>query len=220
MPNKARQIVRTLQFSLGIVSVIGISWLLTLTIALRSAAAAPVDALFVLGGSIKREIYVADLAKQYPDIPVLISTGSQDPCIRLIFERAETPLEQVWLEKCADSTFDNFFYSTPILERWDTHKVKLITSETHLPRAVWLAQILLGAHGIWVEPDIVLEEGVPGNRESWLKTAVDVGRSLVWAVVSQFYSPQCDRLTELTTVDLEEWQQRGFDCERQGNLGV
>ncbi|MDX2215106.1 MAG: YdcF family protein [Oculatellaceae cyanobacterium bins.114] len=216
----ARRIIKTLQLGLGIGAVVGLGWLLMVIITLRSAAAAPVDALLVLGGSIKREIYVAELAKQYPDVPVLISKGSQDPCIRLIFERAATPLEQVWLEKCADSTFSNFFFSTPILERWKARKVKLITSENHLPRALWLGQILLGSHGIWVEPDIVVEEGIPGNQESWLKTTIDIGRALVWAVVGQFYQPQCDRLTQLTTVDLDEWQQRGFDCEHQGNLGV
>ena len=39
----------------------------------------PVDAILVLGGSIRREIYVANLAQQYPDIPILISQGSKTP---------------------------------------------------------------------------------------------------------------------------------------------
>lgn len=215
---KPSGITKALRVGLGIVGVILTGWLLITAIALRSASAASVDALFVLGGSINREIYVAELVKQNPDIPVLISTGSQDPCIRLIFERAEASLEQVWLENCASSTFDNFFFGTPILQRWGVRKIKLITSESHLPRALWLGQILLGAHGIWVEPDIVSEEGVPGNQESWLKTTVDVARSFVWAVVGQVYQPQCDRLTQLKSVDLDEWRQRDFKCEHQGNL--
>jgi predicted Na+-dependent transporter len=32
----------------------------------------PVDAILVLGGSIRREIYVANLAQQYPDIPSVL----------------------------------------------------------------------------------------------------------------------------------------------------
>jgi len=51
----------------------------------------PVEAILVLGGSIRREIYVANLAQQYPDIPILISQGSEDPCILLLFERAKAP---------------------------------------------------------------------------------------------------------------------------------
>ncbi|MFM7788957.1 MAG: YdcF family protein, partial [Microcystis panniformis] len=38
----------------------------------------PVDAILVLGGSIRREIYVANLAKQYPHLPILISQCSQE----------------------------------------------------------------------------------------------------------------------------------------------
>lgn len=194
-------------------------WLVFNTITIISASSKPTDAFFVLGGSISREIYVAELAQQYPQIPILISRGSQDPCIWLIFQRQAAPLQNVWLEKCAYSTFGNFYYSIPILRRWGVHKVKLITSQTHLPRAKWIAQILLGAHGIWVEPEIVQEQGIPGNRESWLKTGLDVTRSLLWAGLSQFIQPQCSEVIRLTEVDIQAWQYRGFKCERQGNLG-
>lgn len=194
------------------------SWLLMTAIALRSAAAGPADAFLVLGGSIRREMYVADLAKQYPQTPILISTGSADPCIWLIFQRVNAPIRQVWLEKCAESTFDNFSYTIPILEQWRSHKVKVLTSATHLPRAQWLAQILLGSHGIWAEMEIVPETGIPANQENWLKTSLDVARSLVWAVVSQVYSPRCDRVQPLSEVDIQAWREKEFKCEYQGQV--
>ncbi|AFY50084.1 hypothetical protein Nos7524_4325 [Nostoc sp. PCC 7524] len=193
-------------------------WLILITINLVIASSEPVDAFFVLGGSIRREIYIAQKARQDPQIPILISHGSPDPCIWLIFQREATDLHNVWLEKCANSTFENFYYGIPILRRWGVHKVKLITSPTHLPRAQWMAQILLGAHGIWVELDIVQETGVPGNYESSLKTALDITRSLLWAVVSQFIQPPCGNVTKLTDVDMPAWESRGFKCERQGGL--
>lgn len=202
---------------LGFCLIIGI-WLLHTTLTLQASAKKPVDALFVLGGSITREIHVAKLAKQYPQVPILISKGSQDPCILLIFQTAKTTIENVWLEKCADSTFGNFYHSLPILQKWKTHKVILITSPTHLPRAKWMAQIILGAKGIWVELDIVKEKGIPGNREHNFVTAFDVTRSLLWAVISQFYSPQCTQVKPLSEVNLVEWKTKGFKCERQGNL--
>ncbi len=214
---KIWQLIQKLAF--GFCLVLG-SWLIFTTITLLYASSQPVDGFFVLGGSITREIYVAQEAKQSPQTPVLISHGSPDPCIWLIFQRAVAPVQNVWLEKCADSTFENFYYSIPILRRWGVHKVMLITSPTHLPRAKWMAQILLGANGIWVEPGIVQEKGIPGNQESWLKTGADATRSLFWAGLSQFIQPQCSNVTRLTEVNLQDWQQRGFRCERQGNLGI
>jgi hypothetical protein len=187
---------------------------------LQGAASKPIDAFFVLGGGIQREIYVAQLAKQHPNIRVLISQGSEDPCISLIFQREQAPIRQVWLEKCANSTFDNFYFNIPILHKWGVRKVKLITSPSHLPRAKWMAQLLFGAHGIWVETDIVAEEGKPGNRESVLKTGLDISRCLVGAVLTQVFQPRCLKLVPLSAVDLEAWRNAGFKCERQKELNL
>ncbi|MCV3216924.1 YdcF family protein [Plectonema radiosum NIES-515] len=206
------------KLALGLCLILGF-WLIFNTITLLNALSKPVDGFFVLGGSITREIYVAQEAKKSPETPILISRGSQDPCIWQIFQREVAPFQNVWLEHCADSTFENFYYGIPILRRLGVHKVMLITSPTHLPRAKWLGQILLGAHGIWVEPGIVEEKGIPGNRESWLKTGADVTRSLFWAGLSQFIQPKCSNVTRLTQVNMQDWQQRGWKCERKGNLG-
>lgn len=199
---------------LGLVGLMMVSAIATL-FQLRAAAARPVDAYLVLGGSIRREIYMAE---QAPNVPVLVSSGSADPCIRILFEQNGAPLSQVWLEKCARSTLGNYTFGLPILQRWQARHVRLVTSATHLPRALWMAQILLGAHGIWVEPDLVTEQGVPGNRESPLKTGLDLARSLGWAVVSQVYQPDCDQVIRLSDVSLADWQAKGFTCEHQGGI--
>ncbi|MBW4519188.1 MAG: YdcF family protein [Scytolyngbya sp. HA4215-MV1] len=204
--------------SLLVLGILLVSWWLMTAISLYRASRSPVDAFFVLGGSIRREIHVARLLKRHPEVPVLISQGSPAPCVSLIFQRSQVPIQRVWLEQCAKSTFDNFYYGLPILQQWRVHRVKLITSQSHLPRATWLAQILLGAHGIWVETEIAPEQGVPGNRESALKTGLDVVRSLIWAGVSQFYSPSCTKMLSLIQVDLNEWRDRGFHCEHQGEI--
>lgn len=221
MNERKRKSLRMRRFGVAIIATLGFvlaSWLLHLMVSLRAAANLPVDAIFVLGGSIQREIYAAKLAKQSPQTPILISSGSKAPCIRLIFQREVAPQERVWLEDCARRTFDNFYYSIPILRNWGARKVKLITSQTHLPRAQWMAQILLGAQGIWVETEVAEEKGVPGNRESRFKTTLDLSRSLIWAVGSQFVRPQCRNTVRLVDVDLELWRKRGFRCEHQGNL--
>jgi uncharacterized SAM-binding protein YcdF (DUF218 family) len=154
------KIIRRVVFSsISLLLIASLVALFSQMIRLPTAAQQPVDLFFVLGGSIRREIYVSQLARQFPQTRILISTGSDDPCIFKLFERIQAPMEQVWLEKCADSTFGNFFFSLPVLKQWQIHHVKLITSASHLPRAQWIAQILLGAHGIWVEVDIGRRNG-------------------------------------------------------------
>ncbi len=201
-----------------------LAWAIALGLTLRSAATQPIDGMLVLGGSIRREIYAAQLAQQrlaqqLPVIPIIISGGSMSPCVRLIFERERAAIDQVWLEECARSTFGNFYYSLPILQQQQVHRVKLITSGTHTGRALIMARLILGSHGIWVEPDLAIEQGRPGNHESLVKTVLDVGRSLGWAIGSQFYQPHCGAIVQLSTVDLAVWRSRKFICEAQGHVG-
>jgi uncharacterized SAM-binding protein YcdF (DUF218 family) len=217
-----RKLIRRLAIALlAFFSLFGVPLLFHL-VSLPAAANSQLDAIFVLGGSIRREVYVAKLANQFQQsnqsIPILISGGSDPPCTVKVFNLFDAPKDNVWLETCATSTFDNFYFSVPILEKWQTKKIKMITSKTHTPRAVWLAKILFGAKGIWVEIDLAEEIGVPANQESTIKTILDVTRSLLWAVVSQLYTAKCDRLQPLNDVDMKRWKQRGFDCEHQSDL--
>ncbi len=185
---------------------------------LESAAAGSVDAILVLGGSIKREMYVTQFAKQNPEIPIFISQGADPPCVWLIFERDRASKRNVWLERCASSTFSNFTFNAELLKQSQVKKVKVITSDSHLPRAKWLAQILLGAKGIAVEIDTVEEEGIPGNQEFWLKTALDVIRSVIWVLISPIYSPECDRVQRLSELDMAQWEGNDYRCEHQGQI--
>ena len=195
-------------------------WLSSLATQLYHHAQKPPDAVLVLGGSIRREIVVADALAQGNDLLVLISHGAQPPCTRLVFDRVAAPINQVWLETCAESTFDNYRYSLPTLQQWGVEHVVVVTSPTHLPRAQWLAQILLGSHVIWVEMQLVEEIGIPANVENPLKTLLDVGRSLGWAIISQVYQPECQKVFPLTDVDLAEWTAKGFRCEHQADIQI
>jgi uncharacterized SAM-binding protein YcdF (DUF218 family) len=195
-----------------------VAWVTIVGTQLYHHAQQPMDAILVLGGSIRREMVVAEAAAQGIDLPILISHGSQPPCIRILFERVAAPLDNVWLESCAESTFDNYRYSLPTLKQWGSRHVQVVTSPTHLPRAHWLAMILLGSHGIWVTMSPVTEQGVPANVEHPLKTMLDVMRSLAWALVSQVYRPRCPSLEPLSAVDLAAWEQTGFHCEHQAGI--
>ncbi|MGD1943217.1 MAG: YdcF family protein [Leptolyngbyaceae cyanobacterium] len=193
-------------------------WISSLATQLYRHSQQPVDAILVLGGSIRREIVIAEAVAQRRDLPVLISNGAQPPCTRIVFERAAAPVDNVWLETCAESTFDNYRYSLPTLKKWRAQRVAVVTSPTHVPRAAWLAKILLGSHGIWVDLQLVEEIGIPGNTENPLKTLLDVERSLIWALISQVYQPTCSSVFPLASVNLTQWQEKGFTCERQAEI--
>ncbi|MDJ1174450.1 YdcF family protein [Roseofilum capinflatum] len=198
--------------------VVGSGWAIATFQNLSAASQSPLDVYLMLGGSIRREVYMTQVAKNHPNIPILISQGADDPCIVRLFETNAAPQNQVWLERCANSTFENFYYTLPILKNWGVHHVQMITSARHLPRAQWLGQIILGSHGIWMETYTVQEKGIPGNTESGLKTALDVIRSFMWAGISQFYQPSCDQLYRLVDSDVQEWIEKGYSCEYQWDL--
>jgi uncharacterized SAM-binding protein YcdF (DUF218 family) len=127
-------------------------------------------------------------------------------------------VEDIWLENCAQSTFDNYRYSVSTLKRWGSRHVRVVTSPSHLPRAEWLGRLMLGSHGLWIEMQLVSETGRPGNREYRLKTIADVGRAIAWAILSQVHTPTCKELTPLTAVTLPQSEQVGVKCERQANF--
>ncbi len=178
----------------------------------------PVDAVLVLGGSIRREMVVAAAIAQNNTLPVLISKGSPSPCIRAVFDRAHAPVDRVWLETCAQSTFGNYRYSLATLQQWQSQHVRVVTSESHLPRAHWLGAVMLGSHGIWVDVQPVQEQGRPGNREHPLKTIADLSRGLVWAIISQVHRPTCFHLTPLAAIDLAVTDLGTLGCEHQADL--
>lgn len=209
---KAWQILKLLCFCAA--AILMMSLLFKFTIELPLNASKSADTIFVLGGSIQREILAAKLSKENSQFKILISQGSADPCILKIFTEEKSNLNKVWLEKCADSTFDNFFFGVPILKKWNVRKVKLITSASHFPRAKWLGKIMLGARGIAIDFEIVTEKGIPGNQESCFKTGLDVTRSILWAIVSQAIEPNCKNIINLAEVDLESWRDKDFSCER------
>ena len=230
---------------LRLMALVVVSWVaITITwrsVSLIGAAQQPIDAWFILGGSIQREMYIAEQTAaqrrsgnthENPsglspklDIPILISTGSKLPCLWAIFNRAGADLDRVWAEECATSTFGNFVYSVPILASWKAHHVKLTTSETHYPRAKWMAQIAFGSRGIWVEFDPAPEIGIPANQESRLKTVLDVTRIIASTIVTPILPRHCDRLTNLARVDWLQWSRReaqgevqSVSCEYQAQI--
>jgi len=176
----------------------------------------PITAYLVLGGTPNREIFAAKLIKEHPDVKVLISGGSADPCIWLIFDKLNATKDKVWMEHCSRNTFENFYYSTPILKSWGVRKVLLITDKPQDQRAFPMARIILGAQGIWVDLILVPNSGGQASR---YPLSFDVLASIIWAIASQLWQPQCPGVTYLPTVDMKYWYQKGFYCAPQAEVG-
>jgi uncharacterized SAM-binding protein YcdF (DUF218 family) len=185
---------------------------LQLFIAFRS----PTSAYLVLGGTPIRELFAAELIKKHPDIKTLISGGSEDPCIWLMFDKLNSPKANVWMESCSHNTFENFYYSAPILEKLGASKILLITDESQYERALPMARIILGAHGIWV--DLLLVPNCGGEKSKY-PLAVDIAVALTWACASQFFRPSCSHVTHLPEVNMKYWYEKGFYCAPQATVG-
>ncbi len=168
------------------------------------------DAILVLGGDLNREVYVSQLKKSRPEMPIVVSGGSPSPCVWLIFDMAAASKRHVWLEQCADSTFGNFYFSVPFLVDIKASKVRVVTSQGHLPRAAIMSYIMLGAHGIWPVFDVL--DGNLVHPETLLKTILDLERSLLWAYTSQVYMARCTQMVALWQVDLKQWRKGEFKC--------
>ena len=175
----------------------------------------PVDALLVPGGTPYRERYAAQLSRQHPELKVLVSAGSPDPCVWLIYDKAAAPKANVWTEHCAKNTFENFMYAIPILKSWHAHRVQVLSEEPQIQRVRPMANVMLGSNGILAEPVLVPNtSSEPLHHPVWL----DVIAACAWVIPSQVVTPHCDGLTNLQHVDMAQWYRRGFDCAQQADV--
>ena len=141
------------------------------------------SSIVVLGGGIRREILAAQLAQFYPNLPIIVSSGSSLPCLYRVFvEENKVDWRRLKVDFRATDTLTNFTALVPYLQSNQTRKIFMVTSKGNLPRAFVLAWLIWGSRGIAIEP--VLVEGV-GNNESWLKTFADSNRAIAWVVLGE-----------------------------------
>ena len=141
----------------------------------------PPSWIVVLGGGIRREMLAARLAQSYPNLPIIVSSGSPLPCLYRVFvEEGGVAWRRVKVDFRAVDTLTNFTTLVPYLQSNQPRKVFMMTSEGNLPRASLLAWLIWGSRGIATEP--VLVDGV-GHNESWLKTFADSIRAIAWVLL-------------------------------------
>ena len=138
------------------------------------------QAILVLGGStrsLEREKFTAQLAHQYPNIPIWISGGSPPQYTKKIFAKAGIDTRRLTLDYEAVDTVTNFTTIVDELQSRGIKSVYLITSDFHMRRACVVGEIVLGSRGMNFKPVSVPSENSPEPIE---KSIRDGARAVIW----------------------------------------
>lgn len=137
------------------------------------------QALLVLGGSQRREIFAAEFARSHPDLEIWVSGGSNPEYSEWVFAEAGIDLDRLYLDYQAVDTVTNF---TTLVDEFKARGIKniyVVTSDDHMRRASVIGEIVLGSRGISFKP-----MSVPSGRdpEPAVKTLRDGARAILWVM--------------------------------------
>ena len=145
---------------------------------IRNVTSSP-DALLVLGGHEERERFAAQLAQEYPHLPIWISSGSPQGYAQKIFAKAGIKSDRLHFDYRASDTVTNFTTLVDELKAQGIDSVYLITSENHMTRAKIIGDIVFGSQGIDFHPIAVPSNNPPEPLEKCLRDGV---RSIFWLI--------------------------------------
>ena len=135
------------------------------------------EAIFVLGGAQKREVFAAKFAHQHPSLPIWVSSGSPKGYAELVFAKAGVDASRVHLDYQAVDTVTNFTSLVDQLKAKGISSVYLITSDDHMRRARVIGEIVFGSRGIALKPVPVSSGREPEPIEKAIR---DGARALLW----------------------------------------
>lgn len=150
------------------------------------------EAILVLGGSIDREQYAAQLAQQHPDLPVWVSSGSNPEYAEWLFQEAHIAPERVTLDYRAVDTVTNFTTVVDDLKARQISCVYLVTSDYHMRRASVIGEIVLGSRGISFRP-LAVPSSEPAP-EALTRSLRDGARAVLWVLTGQTGSAWAESL--------------------------
>jgi len=135
------------------------------------------QAIFVLGGHENRERMAANLAAQYPELSVWVSSGSPEGYVKRIFAKAGVKGDRLHLSYQAKDTVTNFTTLVNDLKSQGIKSVYLITSDNHMTRARLVGEIIFGSQGIILKP-LPVASHLPAEAPE--KSLRDIARALLW----------------------------------------
>ncbi|MGQ4646943.1 ElyC/SanA/YdcF family protein [Lyngbya aestuarii] len=135
------------------------------------------EAIFVLGGDEKRELFAARLAQQHPGLDIWVSSGSSEWYTQKIFAKAGIDRNRLHIDRRAIDTVTNFTTLVDDLQTRGVDGVYLITSDDHMRRARVIGEIVFGSKGIALHPVSVASGRSPEPLE---KSFRDGARAILW----------------------------------------
>jgi uncharacterized SAM-binding protein YcdF (DUF218 family) len=169
--------------SVGLAGVALSLWLVVQIIFAYRQAPIP-QGILVLEGQTSRVYRGADLAQQYPTLPVWVSGNPEgQPLNEAIFRQVGVAASRVYYDNCATDTVTNFSCTVADLTEQQIHHVYLVTSDYHMTRSRIIAAVVFGSRGIVVTPVVI---AAPDRRpESPFRTLRDVVRAILWLVTGK-----------------------------------
>lgn len=135
------------------------------------------EAILVLGGEEKRELFAAKFAQEHPQLHIWVSSGSPQWYTQKVFHKAGIPRNQLHIDRQATDTVTNFTTLVDELQAQGINGVYLITSDDHMRRALVIGEIVFGSRGIVIKPVPVASGRAPEPIEKCLR---DGARALLW----------------------------------------
>ncbi len=99
------------------------------------------QAILMLGGDPNREVFTAQFAQDYPDLPIWISSGISDIRAHIVFRNANISAHRLHLDRRATDTVTNFTTLVGDLNTAGVRHLYLITSDYHMARARAIASL-------------------------------------------------------------------------------
>lgn len=140
------------------------------------------QAVLVLGGSLDREVFAAEFAKEHPNLPIWVSSGSNPEYSEWVFSEAGVAADRLHLDYRAVDTVTNFTTLVNEFKSRGINSIYLITSDYHMRRASVIGEIVLGSQGIDFKPVAVASGRSP---ESLNKAIRDGARAVLWVTTGQ-----------------------------------
>jgi uncharacterized SAM-binding protein YcdF (DUF218 family) len=140
------------------------------------------EAIFVLGGEEERELFAAKFAKQHPDLPIWVSSGSPQGYAQRVFAKAGIDRNLVHLDYQAVDTVTNFTSLVDRLQAQGIDSVYLITSDDHMRRARVIGEIVFGSRGIVLKPVPFSSGREPEPIEKAIR---DGARAVLWVTTGR-----------------------------------
>ena len=140
-----------------------------------------------LGGNPNRLQKVIELAAQYPDAPIVISSEAPADQVIAIMDGAGISRSRWTLDYTAWDTVTNFTCTLPLLRKLNTTKVLVVTDGFHMKRSMRIATAVYFKNGI--EPVAEPSSPVDHNEDPHL-VRVDTARAWLWRFTGQILATQ------------------------------